>query len=165
MGALTWMTHAWWHGRRPSCGRDRRCRCGAVAITPAAGFVTPAASILIGMIVAVACYSVVLLRDKSKSTTHSTSGPCTASAARSAHCTGLFATTAINAAGANGAFYGNPKQVLIQLAAVGAVWLYSAVATFAILKLVTLFTALRVTEKEEAMGLDLSQHSEIAYTM
>ena len=77
--------------------------------------------------------------------------------------TGLFATVAINTAGANGLFYGNPKQALIQLVAIGASWGWSIIGTFAILKLVNLIVPLRVGEDEEALGLDLSQHGEPAY--
>jgi Amt family ammonium transporter len=166
MAALTWMTISWWHKGVPSvAGATAGAVAGLVAITPAAGFVTPGASILIGAIVSIVCYGFVQLRDKIKVddaldvwAVHGMGGTV------GALCTGLFATTAINSAGANGLFYGNPQQLGVQALAVGASWVYSAVATFVILKFVTLFTALRVTEKEEAMGLDLSQHSEVAYT-
>ena len=77
--------------------------------------------------------------------------------------TGLFATVAINSAAANGLFYGNPKQVLIQLVAIGAAWGWSIAGTFVILKVVNLFVPLRVHEDEEIIGLDLSQHGEPAY--
>jgi len=77
--------------------------------------------------------------------------------------TGLFATVAINSAAANGLFYGNPKQALIQLVAVGAAWGWSILGTFVILKVVNLFVPLRVHEDEEVLGLDLSQHGEPAY--
>ncbi|TME79102.1 MAG: ammonia channel protein, partial [Chloroflexi bacterium] len=60
-------------------------------------------------------------------------------------------------------FYGNPKQVLIQLVAIGAAWGWSIVGTFVILKVVNLFVPLRVHEDEEILGLDLSQHGEPAY--
>ena len=62
------------------------------------------------------------------------------------------------------AFYGNVAQLWIQIVAVTAAWVFSAVMTFVILKVVNVFVPLRVSEKEEAMGLDLSQHSEIAYS-
>src|SRR5438046_8700870 len=79
---------------------------------------------------------------------------------------GALATSAFvvtNTAAANGLFYGNPKQALIQLGAVGAAWGWSIVGTFAILKVVNLFVPLRVHEEEEILGLDLSQHGEPAY--
>ena len=79
--------------------------------------------------------------------------------------TGLFATVAINAGGLNGLFYGNPRQLLVQLLAVAVSWAYAAAGTFIILKAVDRFVPLRVEEAEEALGLDLSQHGEPAYAL
>jgi Amt family ammonium transporter len=79
--------------------------------------------------------------------------------------TGLFATLAINAGGANGLFYGNPKQLGVQLVAVAASWIFSAGGTFVILKIVDLLVGLRVEEHEEVLGLDASQHGETAYQL
>src|ERR1700716_1048785 len=79
--------------------------------------------------------------------------------------TGLFATVAINSTAANGLFYGNPKQVLFQLAAIGASWAWAAIGTFVILKVVNIFVPLRVQEDEELLGLDISQHGEPAYAL
>jgi Amt family ammonium transporter len=165
MGALTWMTVGWIHKGVPSVsGATAGAVAGLVAITPAAGYVTPAASILIGMIVAIGCYGAVQLRDKMNVddaldvwAVHGVGGTIGALA------TGLFATVAVNAGGANGLFYGNPDQLRIQAIAVAATWVFSAVMTFIILKIVNIFVPLRVSEREEAMGLDASQHSELAY--
>ena len=166
MGALTWMTIHWWHKGVPSvAGATAGAVAGLVAITPAAGYVTPAASILIGLVVSVVCYGAVQLRDRLKVddaldvwAVHGVGGTVGALA------TGLFATTVVNSAAANGLFYGNPKQLWIQFIAVAASWIYSAVATWIVLKIVNLIIPLRVSEKEEAMGLDVSQHAEVAYT-
>ena len=166
MGALTWMTIHWWHKGVPSvAGATAGAVAGLVAITPAAGYVTPAASILIGLIVSVVCYGAVQLRDRLKVddaldvwAVHGVGGTVGALA------TGLFATTVVNSAAANGLFYGNPRQLWIQFIAVAASWIYSAVATWIVLKIVNLIIPLRVSEKEEAMGLDVSQHAEVAYT-
>jgi Amt family ammonium transporter len=79
--------------------------------------------------------------------------------------TGLFASKLVNPAGANGVFFGNPKQFLIQLLAVGVTVVYTAVVTFIIYKLVDIFIGVRVDEKSEAIGLDLTQHRERAYTI
>jgi Amt family ammonium transporter len=166
MAALTWLTISWAHKGVPSVvGATAGAVAGLVAITPAAGFVTPGASILIGLIVAVVCYGAVLLRDKMKVddaldvwAVHGVGGTV------GALCTGLFATTMINSAASNGLFYGNPAQLWTQMIAVGATWVFSGAMTFIILKVVNIFVPLRVTEKEEAMGLDLSQHSEVAYS-
>jgi Amt family ammonium transporter len=166
MAALTWLTISWAHKGQPSVvGATAGAVAGLVAITPAAGYVTPGASILIGLIVALVCYGAVLLRDKIKVddaldvwAVHGVGGTV------GAICTGLFATTAINSGAANGLFYGNPAQLWVQMIAVGASWVFSGVMTFIILKVVNVFVPLRVSEKEEAMGLDLSQHSEVAYS-
>jgi ammonia channel protein AmtB len=77
--------------------------------------------------------------------------------------TGLFARTAINDAGKNGLLYSNPKQLLIQAVAVVAVAAFAAVMTWGILKVIAVTVGLRVAEKEEAFGLDTTQHGEIAY--
>jgi Amt family ammonium transporter len=166
MGALTWMTIHWWHKGTPSvAGATAGAVAGLVAITPAAGYVTPSASILIGLLVSVVCYGAVQLRDKLKVddaldvwAVHGVGGTVGALA------TGLFATTVVNSAGANGLFNGNPKQLWIQFIAVAASWIYSAAMTWIVLKVVNLIVPLRVSEKDEAMGLDVSQHAEVAYT-
>jgi len=79
--------------------------------------------------------------------------------------TGLFASTAVNPAGANGLFFGNPKQFLIQAVAVLATAVYAFVVTVVIYKLVDLVIGIRVNEEEEVMGLDVTQHRESAYTI
>jgi ammonium transporter, Amt family len=78
--------------------------------------------------------------------------------------TGIFATTSVNSAGANGLLYGNATQVLKQLAAIGAVWAFTFVVTFAIVKVVQITMGLRVSKTEESLGLDISQHGERAYS-
>jgi Amt family ammonium transporter len=166
MAAITWMTISWAHKGTPSVvGATAGAVAGLVAITPAAGYVTPAASILIGLCVAVVCYGAVQLRDKLDVddaldvwAVHGIGGTV------GAVLTGLFATVTINSGAANGLFYGNPSQLVTQLVAVAAAWIFSGTMTFIILKLVNVFVPLRVSEKEEAMGLDLSQHSEVAYS-
>ena len=79
--------------------------------------------------------------------------------------TGIFASKAINSAGANGLLYGNPKQLIIQLIGISAAVGYTFIVTVGIYKLVDIFFRMRVTEKEELMGLDLTQHRERAYTV
>src|SRR5438874_2131936 len=165
MGALTWMTVSWWHKQQPSVlGAAAGSVAGLVAITPASGFVSVMGAIVIGFGAGVVCYAAIQLREKIRVddaldvwAVHGVGGTWGAIA------TGLFATVAINTAGANGLFYGNPKQALIQLVAIGASWGWSIIGTFAILKLVNLIVPLRVGEDEEALGLDLSQHGEPAY--
>ena len=77
--------------------------------------------------------------------------------------TGLFATIAVNNAGADGLLYGNPQQLLTQAIAVAVSWVYSCGMTFVILKAIDAVIGLRVPEEEEVLGLDTSQHGEVAY--
>jgi ammonium transporter, Amt family len=166
MAAVTWTTVSWASTGRPSVvGAACGAVAGLVAITPAAGFVTPAAAIIIGLGAGVICfYAVKLVKARlgvddalDVVGVHGVGGTWGALA------TGLFATKAVNPAGADGLFYGNPQQLLIQLVAVAATWVFSGVFTFAILKLVDVTVGLRVSEVEEEHGLDTSQHGELAY--
>ncbi|MBV8363741.1 MAG: ammonium transporter [Candidatus Eremiobacteraeota bacterium] len=166
MGALVWMTIAWTQKGAPSVvGALAGAVAGLVAITPAAGYVTPAAAILIGAAAAGVCYAAVGIRERLRVddaldvfAVHGLGGTVGAIA------TGLFATVAINASGANGLLYGNPKQLLAQTVAVISTWVFAGGGTYVILKFVMAVTSLRVSEREEHLGLDLSQHAEAAYT-
>jgi Amt family ammonium transporter len=167
MGALTWMTVSWWRQRQPSViGAAAGAVAGLVAITPASGYVNVMGALVIGFGAGVFCYLAVHLRERIKVddaldvwAVHGVGGTWGAIA------TGIFATVAINTAGKDGLLYGHPEQALTQLLAVGATWLYSGVGTFVILKIVGIFVPLRVAEKEEVDGLDLSQHGEQAYAI
>jgi Amt family ammonium transporter len=137
---------------------------GLVAITPAAGYVSPAASVLIGLGVGVLCYGAAQLRLRARVddaldvfAVHGVGG------AFGAVATGVFASTAINAAAFDGLLAGNAGQVVTQLLAVVVVGAYSAVMTGAILFAVNLVTPIRVAGNVEETGLDLAQHGEIAY--
>jgi Amt family ammonium transporter len=79
--------------------------------------------------------------------------------------TGIFATKAVNAAGADGLLYGNPGQLWIQIKATLITIVYSAIVTYVLLKLVQLVIGLRADEHDERVGLDLSEHKESAYTV
>src|SRR4030088_650976 len=167
MGALTWMTVSWWRNGQPSViGAACGAVAGLVAITPASGFVNVMGALIIGFGAGTVCYLAVHLRERTKVddaldvfAVHGIGGTLGALA------TGLFATVAINSAAADGLFYGNPKQVLLQLAAIGAAWGWAAIGTFVILKVVNIFVPLRVQEEEELLGLDISQHGEPAYAL
>ena len=167
MAGLTWLTVSWIHRGRPSVlGMAAGAVAGLVAITPASGFVDVSGSIIIGLGAGVLCYLAMQLRPRLKVddaldvwAVHGIGGTWGAIA------TGLFATVAINSAGANGLFFGNPQQLLTQAIAVGATWVYAAVATFVIVKALDLTIGMRVREHEESLGLDASQHGEIAYQL
>jgi Amt family ammonium transporter len=165
MAAITWVTISWLHKGSPSVlGAAVGAVAGLVAITPAAGFVTPAAAILLGFGVGVVCYAAAHLRLRARIddaldvfAVHGVGG------AFGAIATGVFATTAVNAAGFEGALSGNPGQVITQLIGVGAVAAYSAIATAVILFLINLLVPIRVADTDEEAGLDLAQHGEVAY--
>jgi Amt family ammonium transporter len=166
MAALTWMTVSWLHKGVPSAlGAAIGAVAGLVAITPASGYVTPPAAILIGLGAGVFCYGAVQLRgvlnvDDALDVwaCHGIGGVWGALA------TGLFATKAINEAGGDGLFYGNPGQFVVQLIAVLATTAFAMVMTFVILKVIDATIGLRVGEEEERLGLDTSQHGELAYS-
>jgi Amt family ammonium transporter len=167
MAGLTWITVSWLHKGRPSVlGMAAGAVAGLVAITPASGFVDVSGSIIIGLGAGVFCYLAMQLRPRLKIddaldvwAVHGIGGTWGAIA------TGLFATVAINAAGANGLLNGNPEQLLKQVIAVGATWIYAAVVTAVIVKVIDLTIGFRVRESEETAGLDASQHGEIAYQL
>jgi Amt family ammonium transporter len=165
---LSWALIEWLKNGKPTIfGTASGAVAGLVAITPAAGFVSVIPAIIIGLLVSVFCFfAVTVIKPKL--------GYDDSLDAFGVHCvggiwgalaTGLFASKAVNAAGANGLFFGNPKQFLIQLLAVLATLGYTFVATTVIYKLVDLIIGVRVNEKEELMGLDLTQHRERAYTV
>jgi Amt family ammonium transporter len=167
MAAITWVTISWLHRGSPSVlGAAVGAVAGLVAITPAAGYVTPAAAVLIGLGVGAVCYAALLLRLRSRVddaldvfAVHGVGG------AFGAIATGVFATTAVNPAGLDGLLAGNPGQLVTQLLGVGVTAGYSAVMTAAILALVNLVVPVRVESAAEEAGLDLAQHGEIAYQL
>jgi Amt family ammonium transporter len=166
MGGLTWMTVSWLrHGQPSVLGAAVGAVAGLVGITPAAGFVTPSAAILIGLGAGVICFfAVEVLRSRlwvddalDVFAVHGMGGIWGALA------TGLFAQASVNDLGADGLFAGNPELLVKQAVAVVAVALFSAVASWMILKAIDLAIGLRVPERDEVLGLDTSQHGELAY--
>jgi Amt family ammonium transporter len=166
--ALTWALLDWkFNGNPTMLGTISGAVAGLVAITPAAGFVGVGASIVIGILVSVFCFiAVVLVKrifgyDDSLDAfgIHGVGGTWGALA------TGLFAARSINPAGADGFFFGNPRQLWVQSVAVAVTIVYTFIATYILYKLVDKFIGVRVSGKEEAMGLDITQHNERAYTM
>jgi Amt family ammonium transporter len=167
MGALAWMTASWIRHKRPSViGAAAGAVAGLVGITPAAGFVTPMASIIIGFLAGVGCFAAVelLVRGRVDDAldvfgVHGVGGIIGALA------TGIFATKTINSAGADGLLYGNPGQLGIQALAVVVTILYAASVTWVLLKVINALVGIRVSPEEEARGLDTSQHGEAAYQL
>jgi len=166
--ALTWMFIEWRIIGKPTIlGGATGAVAGLVAITPAAGFVSPMSAICIGIIVGVVCYTavaVIKLRfnyDDSLDAfgVHGVGGTVGALA------TGLFAQKIINPAGNNGLFFGNPTQLGIQAIGGLATMVYSIAVTFVLLKILDAIMGLRVSDEEEVVGLDITQHEESAYTL
>jgi Amt family ammonium transporter len=164
MGALTWLTMSWLHKGSPSViGAVSGAIAGEVAITPASGFVDPSSAIVIGFIAGAVCYGAILLRERLKVddaldvwAVHGVGGTL------GVLLTGVFAVAAVHA-GYSGLIDGNPGQVGTQVVAIAAVWIYSAIATLVILKLVDVAVGLRVGAEEEEAGLDVSQHGEVVF--
>ncbi len=161
---ITWMFLGWRYRRPTLSGTVTGAVVGLVAITPAAGFVSPLAGIPIGIIAAIISYYGMVMRNRSRLdesldvfACHGLGGTWGALA------TGIFATVAVNTAGANGLIAGNAIQVVKQLAAIGAVWAFTFLVTYGIVKAVEATIGLRVSKTEETLGLDISQHGERAY--
>ena len=163
--ALTWMFMSWIHSQKPSAtGVGAGAVAGLVAITPASGYVDAMPAIAIGVGAGVLCYLAVQLRHALHlDDTLDVVGVHGVGGAWGALATGIFATTAVNAAGADGLIHGNPGLLGTQALAVGVTLAYSLVATLIILRVLDLLFGLRVSEEEEKLGLDLSQHGERAY--
>ena len=167
MAGLTWITMSWIHRGRPSVlGMAAGAVAGLVAITPASGFVDVSGAVVIGLGAGTICYLAMQLRPRLRVddaldvwAVHGVGGTWGAIA------TGIFATVAVNSAGANGLLEGNPQQLVTQLVAVLATWAYAAVVTGAIVLLIDRTVGMRVREHEESLGLDASQHGEIAYQL
>ncbi len=163
--ALTWMFVEWAYRGKPTVlGAASGAVAGLVAITPASGFVGPISSIWIGIGAGVLCYFACIFKSKlgyddalDVVGVHGIGGTWGAIA------TGLFASKAINSAGADGLFFGNPGQLITQIKAVLITWIFVFIASFIILKVVDAIVGLRVSDEEEKMGLDLAQHHESAY--
>ncbi len=165
---LSWALLEWIRNGRPTVfGIVTGSIAGLATVTPASGFVSVGSAVIIGLLASVGCFiAIAIIKPKfgyddslDAFGVHGIGGMI------GTLLTGLFASKVINAAGADGLFLGNPKQFLIQLFAVAVVALYTFSVTFLIYKLVDVFFGIRVKEKDEIVGLDLTQHRESAYTI
>jgi Amt family ammonium transporter len=160
--ALTWMFLSWFYHRPTVSGIATGAVACLVAVTPAAGFINPIMGIPIGIGVSIIGFFVMRLRSKTKTddsldvfACHGMGGTWGALA------TGIFASASMSASG--GLINGNLKQVGIQLLAILVVWAFSFGMTWIIGKLIDITMGLRVSQTEESIGLDISQHGETAY--
>jgi ammonium transporter, Amt family len=161
---LVWMLLSWQDNKPSVLGIITGAVVGLVAITPAAGFVTPLSAMIIGAVAAPISFYAIKFRQRRNLdesldvwACHGIGGTWGALA------TGLFASKAVNPQGANGLFYGNPSQFLIQLLTVVVTIIFAFGMTFLVTKLLSRYMGLRVSDDEEEVGLDISEHGEQAY--
>ncbi len=165
---LTWALVEWWHNGSPTIlGAATGAVAGLVAVTPACGFVNPMNAMFIGMIVAVVCYiAVAIIKGKlGYDDSLDAFGVHGVGGAVGTIATGFFAEKAVNAAGADGLLFGNAHQLGVQALSLIVTVAFAAIMTFVIFKLVDALIGMRVEEKNEIVGLDLTQQSEAAYTV
>ncbi|MED0661141.1 ammonium transporter [Bacillus smithii] len=165
-GIIGWVVVEWLVNKKPTMlGAVSGAIAGLVAITPACGFVTPFASIIIGLVGGALCFwGVSYLKAKlgyddalDAFGLHGIGGTWGGIA------TGLFSTVSVNSAGANGLFYGGASLLWKQLVAIGATYVFVALVSFIIIKVIGLVLPIRVNEEEETVGLDITIHGEKAY--
>jgi len=163
---LSWIITEWVHRDKPTVlGAASGAVAGLVAITPASGFVGPIAAIIIGLFAGAVCYIAVNLKSKfGYDDSLDAVGIHGVGGALGAIATGLFATKLINSAGNNGLFYGNASLIGIQVVSVIAAISYCFIMTLIILKILDITLGLRVSDDNEAEGIDLSQHGERSYS-
>jgi Amt family ammonium transporter len=171
--ALGWMASEWMRIGKPTMlGGASGAVAGLVAVTPAAGFVTPMASIVIGLLAGYVCYTAVSVKAKfGYDDALDVVGVHMVGGTLGAILTGVFATKDVNSAiptltlGLDGGLlYGYPALLGKQLIAIAATYVFCGVGTFILLTIINAITPLRPEIDDERMGLDLSQHSETAYS-
>ncbi len=163
---LTWVAVEWVHRGKPTMfGAATGAIAGLATITPAAGFVGPMSALFIGIVAGVLCYTALNAKTKFRYDdsldafgVHGVGGTIGTIMA------GLFATVAVNPAGANGLFFGNAKQLAVQAGAVLLVAAYSFIVSLVLFKIIDATLGLRVSNDDETEGLDISQHGEAGYT-
>ena len=164
--ALTWMIVSWIHKRPSILGVSTGAIVGLAAVTPAAGFVNPLSAMLIGSVAALISYYAILIRMKTNLDDSLDVFACHGMGGITGMlAVGLFAQKAINPAGANGLFYGNPSLLATQAFAVVVVAVFSFIISYVLAKIVDAMFSLRATENEEVVGLDISQHGESVYQL
>jgi Amt family ammonium transporter len=162
---VVWMLLSWLDGRPSTLGLATGMVVGLAAVTPASGFVTPMAALVIGAVAAPLGYYGIRFREKRRLDESMDVWACHGLASTwGMVATGLFATVEVNSAGGNGLFYGNPAQLGIQLVAIAATMALTFGGTFLIAKALDWSIGLRVSGMEEEVGLDISTHGERAYS-
>jgi Amt family ammonium transporter len=163
---ITWVIAEWVHRGKPTMfGAATGAIAGLATITPAAGYVGPMPALLIGVSAGLLCYTALNAKTKFRYDdsldafgVHGVGGTLGTVMA------GLFASVAINSGGANGLFFGNPKQLAVQAEAVLLIAAYSFIVSLVLFKIIDKVIGLRVNKDEETEGLDITQHGEAGYT-
>lgn len=164
--ALGWLAVEWIKGGKPTVlGAISGAVAGLVVITPAAGFVTPMAALLMGVIGGALCFfgATSLKHALGYDDSLDAFGVHGLGGTLGAILTGVFAVAAVN--GKSGLLEGNGQQLTNQLIATGLTWVFAGVGSYILLKLVDLLIGLRVSAEEEYEGLDLTQHGESGYNL
>ncbi len=165
-GMAMWTAVEWLHRGKPTTlGAASGAIAGLATITPAAGYVSPNSAVLIGLCAGLVCYLAVLYKarrgfDDSLDVVgiHGVGGLI------GSLLLGVFASKAVNPNGADGLLAGNASQLTAQVLGVAVIGAYALVVSYALLKAINIFSPLRVSGMAETEGLDISQHSESAYS-
>ncbi|HTQ23309.1 MAG TPA: ammonium transporter [Candidatus Binataceae bacterium] len=165
--ALGWVFAEWiMLGKPTTLGVASGVVAGLVAITPASGYVGPISAIVIGAAAGVLCFFAVRMKRRfGYDDALDVVGVHAVGGIWGALATGLFASVAVNAAGADGLFFGNPGQLVIQAVAVTASIAFAFLGSLVLLGLTDALVGLRVSDEAERVGLDLSEHEENAYEL
>jgi Amt family ammonium transporter len=162
---LVWMVLSWLDGRPSTLGIATGMVVGLAAVTPASGFITPMASMVVGAVAAPLSYYAMRFRDRRKLDESLDVWACHGiSSTWGMVAAGLFATVSVNSDGANGLFFGNPAQLGIQFLGIAVTMVYSFTVTYVIAKALNASIGLRVQPMEEEVGLDISSHGERSYS-
>jgi Amt family ammonium transporter len=163
--AITWLIMAWIFEKKPKfLGLLTGSIAGLATITPAAGYVTLPVAVLIGIVAGIVCYGAISLKNKLEwDDALDVWGVHGVGGILGVLMLGLFATTAVNSAGANGLFHGNPSFFFKQLVAVSFASVYAFVFSYVALAAINKVSEVRVGEADELLGLDASLHGEEAY--
>lgn len=164
-GLLTWMVVEYFKtGRATAVGAATGAVVGLVAITPAAGFVSPVSAIAIGFLAAPCSFFALQFRSKSKVDDSLDVFACHGVAGiAGALLTGVFASKAVNQNGADGLLNGNPHLLWIQFVAVGATIVFVGAASFILVRAVKAVMEIRISVEAELAGIDVTEHGEEAY--
>ena len=165
-GAVSWMLTDWFRKGKPSAvGISVGAVCALATITPASGYVGPMPAIVIGLAAGIVCNFVAGWRARTTLDDSLDVFACHgAGGMLGTFATGLFASSAINAAGPNGLLYGNPAQIVAQLIGIVVVAILAFAGSYVLLRVINVFSPIRVCSREEDAGLDITQHGEEAYT-